>query len=108
MKSLSRDNARFSQPADWLLNTLNPQATAGSRSAPAETWRRSGMRSTNRKKPTGVSTPPAKSAATCTSEQRDRMQTGLRILARMIARGHLRRGASGTASAPPPDRGAGD
>ena len=33
MKSLSRDNARFSQPTDWSLNTIKPWATAGSRSA---------------------------------------------------------------------------
>ena len=36
--------------------------------------------------------------------ERERMQTGLRILARMIARAHLRRQASGTAPEPPPER----
>ena len=35
------------------------------------------------------------------------MQTGLRILARIIARAHLRRQAS-EAAAPPPDQVAGD
>ena len=43
-----------------------------------------------------------------TAGQRKTMQMGLRILARMIARAHLRREVSGAASAPPPDRGAGD
>ena len=43
-----------------------------------------------------------------TAPERERMQTGLRILARMIARAHLRREASRAAPAPPPDRGAGD
>ena len=33
MKSLSRDNARFSQPADWSLNATKSQAAAGRRSA---------------------------------------------------------------------------
>ncbi len=39
-----------------------------------------------------------------TSQERERMQTGLRILARIIARAHLSRQASGPASAPPPDQ----
>ena len=42
-----------------------------------------------------------------TPQERERMQTGLRILARIIARAHLRRQASGAALDPPPDRGAG-
>jgi len=36
------------------------------------------------------------------------MQTGLRILARIIARAHLSRQASGAAPAPPPEQGTGD
>ena len=43
-----------------------------------------------------------------TAREREKMQMGLRILARMIALAHLRREASGAAAAPPPDRGAGD
>ena len=43
-----------------------------------------------------------------TALEREKMQMGLRILARMIARAHLRREASGDAAAPPQDRGAGD
>ena len=42
-----------------------------------------------------------------TAQERERMQTGLRILARIIARAHLRTQASGGAGAPP-DREAGD
>ena len=42
------------------------------------------------------------------AEERERMQTGLRILARIIARAHLSRQASGPASAPPPDQETGD
>ena len=33
MKSLTRDNARFSRSADWSLNTTVPQTTAGNRYA---------------------------------------------------------------------------
>jgi len=36
-----------------------------------------------------------------TAQERERMQTGLRILARFIARAHLRRQSSGATSAPP-------
>ncbi len=36
-----------------------------------------------------------------TVQERERMQTGLRILARIIARAHLRRQASGAAPLPP-------
>ena len=43
-----------------------------------------------------------------TAEQRERMQAGLRILARIIARSHLRRQAARAALEPPPDRRAGD
>ena len=43
-----------------------------------------------------------------TDQERERMQTGLRILARLIARAHLRRQASGAAPEPPPDQEAGD
>ena len=43
--------------------------------------------------------PPA-----CTAEHRKTMRDGLRILARMIVRTHLRREASQGGPAPPPDR----
>ena len=43
-----------------------------------------------------------------TAREREQMQTGLRILARIIARAHLRRQASGTATAPPPNKEPGD
>ena len=68
------------------------------------------MRRANRIKPTCGSMPPAKSPAAYTAEQRDRMQRGLRILARMIARAHLRREASRAepeSPEPPLDGGAG-
>ena len=39
-----------------------------------------------------------------TAREREQMQTGLRILARIIARVHLRRQASRTALEPPPDK----
>lgn len=42
-----------------------------------------------------------------TAQERERMQTGLRILARMIARAHLSRQASGAAPELPPDQEAG-
>ena len=41
-----------------------------------------------------------------TASERERMQTGLRILARIIARAHLRRQASRAVS--PPDQAGGD
>ena len=43
-----------------------------------------------------------------TAEQRAQMQTGLRILARIIARAHLRQQSTGAAPEPPPDQEAGD
>ena len=43
-----------------------------------------------------------------TAHERERMQTGLRILVRIIARAHLRRQESGSAPAPPLDQEAGD
>ena len=42
-----------------------------------------------------------------TAQQQERMQTGLRILARIIACAHLRRQSTGTASELPPDQEAG-
>jgi len=42
-----------------------------------------------------------------TAQERERMRTGLRILARIIARAHLRRQATGTAPELPPDQEAG-
>ena len=43
-----------------------------------------------------------------TARERERIQTGLRILARMIARTHLSRQASGSTTAPAPDEDAGN
>ena len=42
-----------------------------------------------------------------TARERERMEMGLRILARIIARAHLRRQASGTGPEPPLDQEAG-
>ena len=50
---------------------------------------------------------PGEASEQHTAQERERMQTGLRILAGIIARAHLRRQESGPASAPPPDRRAG-
>ena len=50
---------------------------------------------------------PERESPQHTAHERERMQTGLRILARIIARAHLRRQASGGAGAPP-DREAGE
>ena len=63
------------------------------------------MRDTNGKsKSTRISGTTKKSSANYTPEQRERMQQGLRILARMIARAHLRREAptAGSAAYEPP------
>ncbi len=43
------------------------------------------------------------SSAAYTPKQREQLQHGLRILARMIVRAHLRREASQGGPAPPPD-----
>ena len=57
---------------------------------------------------TGATGPADKQGMTVyTAEQREIMQQGLRILARIIARAHLRRGSSCAESAPSPDRGLG-
>ncbi len=47
---------------------------------------------------------PERSSTAYTPKQREQLQHGLRILARMIVRAHLRREASQRGSAPPPDR----
>lgn len=47
---------------------------------------------------------PQKSSPAYTPKQREQVQLGLRILARMIVRAHLRREASQGGPAPPPDR----
>ncbi|MYC37597.1 MAG: hypothetical protein F4X66_11920 [Chloroflexi bacterium] len=57
---------------------------------------------------TGGRTTPGGTSPQHNDEQRAQMQTGLRILARIIARAHLSRQASGAAPAPPPERGVGD
>ena len=63
------------------------------------------MRRTGRKKTSPrIPGSPNESSTTHTAEQRERMQRGLRILARMIVRAHLRREASrvGPSSPEPP------
>ena len=69
------------------------------------------MRSADRKKPsTCFPASPNRPLEAYTAEQREQMKRGLRILARMIVRVHLRQEASRAASAPqetPSDRAAG-
>ena len=61
----------------------------------------SGMRSDNgRNSSTNRRATAERGSAACTAEQRERMRRGLRILARIIARAHLRRQASGPGAAP--------
>ena len=53
------------------------------------------MRKTDRgSKSTGIQGLPKKSSSEYTAEQRERMQRGLRIMARVIARAHLRKEGS--------------
>ena len=59
------------------------------------------MRRTDRKKPTCEPMSPETSSAAYTAAQREQLQQGLRILARMIVRVHLRRQASRAASGRP-------
>ena len=59
------------------------------------------MRRVNRRGPsTRTPASPKRSSAVYTTEQRDQLQRGLRILARMVAHAHLRREASRNAPAP--------
>ena len=59
------------------------------------------MRRADRKRPSkSVTTSSSGSAAAYSAEQRETLRRGLRILARMIVRSHLRREASQAASAP--------
>ena len=59
------------------------------------------MRRVNRRGPsTRTPASPKKSSAVYTAEQRDQLQRGLRILARMVVHAHLRREASRNAPAP--------
>ena len=61
----------------------------------------SGMRSGNgRNLSTNRKAPAGRCSAVHTVEQRERMRRGLRILARIIARAHLRRQASRASAAP--------
>ena len=58
-------------------------------------------RVTDRKRPSkSIPNSPTGSSVAHTVEQRERMQQGLRILARMIVRSHLRREASRVAPLP--------
>ena len=64
------------------------------------------MRSADRRgTSTRIPSSPKDSSAAHTAGQRAQMQAGLRILARIIVRAHLRRQASGATPAPPPDQG---
>ena len=56
------------------------------------------MRRTTGKRTTCAPMSPKRSSAAYTIEHREQMQRGLRILARMIVRAHLRREASLVAS----------
>ena len=68
------------------------------------------MRSANGRKPptnrratpSNPRTAPKRGSPTYTAEQRETMRRGLRILARIIARAHLRRQASRSGAAPEP------
>ncbi|MYC38725.1 MAG: hypothetical protein F4X66_17715 [Chloroflexi bacterium] len=62
----------------------------------------------NRKSGTAGRRTPEPASPNHTAHERERMETGLRILARIIARAHLSRQASGAAPAPPAEQGAGD
>ena len=91
MKSLSRDTARPTRAAEWFKDAKGPTATMVSQLAVgSRPGVGSGMRRTNWKKPAGASAPQA-DPAVHTFEQRETMQTGLRILARIIARANLER-----------------
>ena len=60
------------------------------------------MRRADRKRTsTRVPGSPKRLSTAYTAEQRDQMQRGLRILARMIIRAHLRREASRARPSPP-------
>ena len=67
------------------------------------------MRKTERgSKSTRIHGPTKKSSATYTTEQREQLQRGLRILARMIVRAHLRKTADRSVplpDEPPPGKG---
>ena len=67
-----------------------------------------GTSGSNRKSGTAGRNTPESTSQQHTDAQWERMQTGLRILARMIARAHLRREASGAAPVPPTDQGNGE
>ena len=63
----------------------------------------SNRKSNNRKSGTTGRNTPGRTSPQHTASERERIQTGLRILARMIARAHLRRQASGAAIESPPE-----
>ena len=77
---------------------MRDKTTTNGKPRPSGSNRKSG--------PAGRKTPRGTSQK-YTAQQREQMQTGLRILARMIARAHLRRQATGTVPEPPPDPDAG-
>ena len=72
---------------------------------------RSNRESSNRTSGAGGGKAPGRKKPQLSAQERERMQTGLRILARIIARAHLSRQASGGAPLPsesPQDLGNGD
>ena len=68
---------------------------------------RSNRDSSNRTSGAADGKAPGREKPQHTASERERMQAGLRILARIIARAHLSRQATVAAPAPPPDREAG-
>ena len=92
----SGDTARSPRSADWSRDAGHPASTAvRSACIPPRPTRRSRMRRADRRKPSPcVPTSPRGTSPGYTAEQREQLQLGLRILARMIVRAHLRREAS--------------
>ena len=67
----------------------------------------SSRKSSNRKTGTAGGKPPRGTSPQHTDAQRETMQTGLRLLARIIARAHLERQAEPDESEPPSEPGTG-
>ena len=100
----SGNTARHGSPfTQHQREAMRDKTRSNAKPAPSGGNRTSGARkSETAGRNTPGSTPPQH-----TDAQRERMQEGLRILARMIVRAHLRREALGDPSAPPTDQGNG-